>query len=108
VTTEFTREWFKDLENQQLIAKANRMAQSKICHPFSFFQWMAYRDLVWSAKDLEEQGWSPAGIKKYLSDDVIFSFKGIDVYLAGAVTEAVLAMPNCIEKTNIIIRKLCQ
>ncbi len=112
MTTEFTREWLRDSKNQRIITKANRMAKEligvgkKLCHPFVFFQELAWLDLVYSKKDLVRQGWSKQAIKTYLANDIIFSFNGFDIFLSGAVNEAVLAMPNCAVKRRIVMRKL--
>jgi len=77
-------------------------------HPFIIFQEMACLDIVWSQKDLKEQGWTDDAIKTYLSSDIIFSFNGTDVYLSGAVKEAAIAMPDGPAKTKIVIFKLCR
>jgi hypothetical protein len=114
VATEFTKDWMSNPQNQRIIYKANRMAQELIeigkplCHPFIFFQEMAMLDLVLSDKELVKQGWSKSTLKKYLADDVIFSFKGINVYLAGAAIEAARAMPDGAMKSKIALRKLFQ
>ena len=114
MTTEFTKEWLRDSKNQRTITKANHMAQEligvgkKLCHPFVFFQEMAWLDLVYSNKDLVRQGWSKHAIKKYLATDSIFSFNGFDVFLAGAVNEAAYGMPDGAVKRRIVIRKLCR
>ena len=114
MTTEFTKAWLKKPRHQRLLNEANKMAQhvketaEKQFHPFFIFQEMACLDIVWSQKDLNEQGWTEEAIKEYLSSDVIFSFNGTDVYLAGAVRQAAIAMPDGPAKTRIVIHKLCR
>jgi hypothetical protein len=114
MTTEFTKKWLDKPQNQRLINEAHEMAQhvndtgEQQFHPFFLFQEMACRDFVWSQKDLNEQGWTEEAIKEYLSSDVIFSFNGISIYLAHAVKEAAIAMPDGPAKTRIVIHKLCR
>lgn len=113
MTTEFTREWLKEPRNQSIISKAKELTHlkdspDKNFHLFFLFKKIESIDMVWSQEDLKEQGWTKGAIKKYLSSDLLFSFKVNDVYLAEAVKEAVMAMPNCAAKTKIFMRKLCQ
>lgn len=113
MTTEFTKEWLKEPRNQNIISKAKELAQlkdtgDKNFHLFFLFKKVESVDMVWSQEDLIEQGWTKGAIKKYLSSDLLFSFKDNDVYLAEAVKEAAMAMPNCAAKTKIFMRKLCQ